>query len=186
MNTARHPIRSTIIYGLVCGMAFVPLNQVLNVFIPWPKTVCLTLWFFLAGYALMLNLLGEKKRGQTIFPLLILLPVIFLNNSIVLFFTLALISAGWIRSGICYPKTGTRGVAVELLLGLPAILLVLVFTPGSVSGWALGTWMFFLIQALYFVFFDTTINPGNDNVRLDVFDEASKKAEQILAGSYFP
>ena len=185
MNTTRHSIRSTIIYGLVCGMAFLPLSQMLNLFVFWPQAICLALWICLAGYALMLNLWGEWTPGQTLFPLVNLLPVIFLTDSIVLFFILALIACGWIRSGICYPKTGTRGVAVELLLGLPAILLVLVFTPGSVSGWALGTWMFFLIQALYFVFFDTTINPGNDNVRLDVFDEASKKAEQILAGSYF-
>ena len=133
----------------------------------------------------MLNLWGQQKRRQIIFPLLILLPAIFLNSSAVLFFILALIAAGWIRSGICYPKTGAKGIAVELLLGFLAILPLVVFTPGSVFAWALGTWMFFLIQALYFLFFDITSNHGNNNVRRDAFDEARKKAERILAGSYF-
>ena len=169
----------------MCGMTFVPLTQMLTVLIPWPRVICLTLWFCLAGYAIMLNLWSEKIRKQTVFPLLILLPAIFLNNSIVLFFILAVIAAGWIRSGICYPKTGARGIAVELLLGFLAVLLVMVLTPGSVFAWALGTWMFYLIQALYFIFFDITANHKNTNVRLDAFDAASKKAEQILAGSYF-
>ena len=185
MKTIRHPIRSTILYGLMCGIAFVPLTQMITVLIPWHQAICLTLWCCLAGYAIMLNLWGEKIRRQTVFPLLILLPAIFLNNSIVLFFSLALIVAGWIRSGICYPKTGARGIAAELLLGFFAILLVMVLTPGSVFAWALGIWMFFLIQALYFIFFDITANHQNADVRLDAFDEASKKAEQILAGSYF-
>ena len=130
----------------------------------------------------MLNFWVPKKRRQTIFPLLILLPAIFLNNSVVLFFILALIAAGWIRSGICYPKTGAKGIAVELLLGFFAILPLAAFTPGSVIAWALGTWMFFLIQALYFIFFDITSNHRNNNVRLDAFDEAGKKAERILDG----
>jgi hypothetical protein len=184
MKTMKHPIRYTIIYGIFCAIAFVPLTQLLNVLIPWPRVICLTLWCCLAGYAIMLNLWSEKMRGQTVFPLLILLPAIFLNNSIALFFILALIAAGWIRSGICYPETGARGIAVELLLGFFAILPVIVLTPGSVSAWALGTWMFFLIQALYFIFIDITSNHRNSNVRPDAFDEASKKAERILAGSY--
>ena len=185
MKTFKNPIRSTIIYGLMCAIAFVPLNQMLTVLIPRPRVICLTLWCCLTGYAVMLNLWSVKKRGQTLFPLLILLPAIFLNSSNVLFFILALIAAGWIRSGICYPETGVRGIAVELLLGFFAILLVMVLTPGSVFAWALGTWMFFLIQALYFIFIDITSNHGNNNFRLDAFDEASKKAERILADSYF-
>ena len=185
MKTIKHPIRSTILYGLMCGLVFVPLTQMMTVLIPWHQAICLTLWCCLAGYAIMLNLWGEKLRKQTVFPLLILLPAIFLNNSIVLFFILALIVAGWIRSGICYPKSGAGRVAVELLLGFFAVLLFMVLTPGSVFAWALGTWLFFLIQALYFIFFDITANHKIANDRLDAFDEASKKAEQILAGSYF-
>ena len=185
MKTMKHPIRSTILYGLVCGLIFVPLNQMLIAFIPWSQAICLVLWLFLAGYALMLNLWSKKKQGQTIFPLLILLPAILLNNSGVLFFILALIAAGWIRSGICFSGSGARGIAVELLLGFLDSWLVLVFTPGSVYAWAVGTWMFFLTQALYFAFFDTTVNHKNNNVRLDAFDEVSKKAEQILSGGYF-
>jgi hypothetical protein len=185
MKALKNPTRSTIIYGLICGIAFVPLSQMLTVFIARPLAICLMLWISLAGYAFMLNRWGEWRPGQTLFPLLNLLPVIFLADSIVLFFILALIACGWIRSGVCYPKAGAREIAVELLLWAAAILVVVVFTPGSLFMWALGTWMFFLIQALYFVFIDTTVNRRNKDTRSDAFDMASKQAERILSGSYF-
>ena len=185
MKALKNPTRSTIIYALACGIGFVPLGQMLNLFTAWPRAICLTLWICLAGYALILNLWGEWRPGQTLFPLLNLLPVIFLADSIVLFFILALIACGWIRSGICYPGAGAKGIAVELLLLILAILLVLAFAPGSVFMWALGTWMFFLVQALYFVFIDTTVKQRKRNTRSDAFETASKQAEQILAGSCF-
>ena len=184
MKGLKHPIRNTIFYGLFCGLSFVPLSLILNTFISWPSAVGLTLWLFISGYAVLLNLWGNKIQISTVFPLLLLLPAIFLINSMVLFFLLALIVISWIRSGICYQKPGAMRLAVELLLCFLGAVLVHVFTPGSMFGWALGVWMFFLVQALYFVFLGPTDDQQDASIKIDAFEQASGQAERILADAY--
>jgi hypothetical protein len=181
MKAIKHPIRNTIVYGLFCGLSFVPLSLTLNALISWSSAVGLTLWLFISGYAVLLNLWGNKIQISTVFPLLLLLPAIFLIDSMVLFFLLALIVMAWIRSGICYQKPGAMRLAVELLLCFLGAVLVHVFTPGSMFGWALGVWMFFLVQALYFVFLGPTDDQPEEFIKIDAFERASRQAERILS-----
>ncbi len=185
MKGLKHPIRNTIFYGLFCGLSFAPLSLTLNTFISWPNAVGLTLWLFISGYAVLLNLWGNKIQISTVFPLLLLLPAIFLMDSIVLFFLLALIVISWIRSGICYQKPGAMRLAVELLLCFLGAVLVHVFAPGSMFGWALGVWMFFLVQALYFVFLGPTDDQQEESIKIDAFERACGQAERILTEVYF-
>jgi len=184
MKGLKHPIRNTIFYGLFCGLSFVPLSFTLNALISWSSAVGLTLWLFISGYAVLLNLWGNKIQISTVFPLLFLLPAIFLMDSMVLFFLLALIVIAWIRSGICYQKPGAMRLAVELLLCFLGAVLVHVFTPGSMFSWALGVWMFFLVQALYFVFLGPTDDQQDASIKIDAFEQASGQAERILADAY--
>jgi len=180
MKAFKHPIRNTIFYGLVCGLSFVPLSTALNAFIPWSSAVGLTLWLFISGYSILLNLWGKNIQLSTVYPLLSLLPAIFLIDTMVLFFLLALIAVSWIRSGICYQKPAAKRLAVELLLCFSGAVLVYVFMPGSAYGWALGVWMFFLLQALYFVFLEPADNQQGEAVEIDAFERASGQAERIL------
>ena len=85
MKAIKHPIRNTIFYGLFCGLSFVPLSLTLNAFISWSSAVGLTLWLFISGYAVLLNLWGNKIQISTVFPLLLLLTAIFLIDSVFLF-----------------------------------------------------------------------------------------------------
>ena len=181
MKATRHPIRNTILYGLACGLSFVPLSLILNAFFPWSRAVCLALWLFLCGYALLLNFWRHKFQISTAFPLLLLLPVIFLTDSLTLFFILALIVTGWIRSGICYQEPGIVSLVVELLLSCLGAFLIQAFTPASVFAWALGVWMFFLVQSLYFVFFEHTDKSREVPAAMDAFEQASRKADRILS-----
>jgi len=180
MKKIKHPVRNTILYGLFCGLSFVPLSLALNTLVSWSIAICLVLWLFICGYALLLNLWSNKAVISTLFPLLLLVPTIFLTGSITLFFTLALLVISWIRSGICFQKPGVIGLAVELLLCLLGAVLVQVFTPGSVLDWALGVWMFFLVQALYFVFFEHTANQQEESIQMDAFERANRQADRIL------
>ena len=182
MKVFKHPIRHTIIYGLFCGLSFIPLSHLLNAIVPGSRAIGLTFWSFLAGYAFILNRWGKKFQTATVFPLSLLLPVIFLTDAMVLFFILALIVTGWIRSGICYQKPGVIGIAVELLLFFSGGALVFAFTPGSVHAWAFGVWMFFLVQALYFVFFEPDVS-RHVSAGMDSFEKASRQAETILSGT---
>ena len=73
-------------------------------------------------------------------------------------------------------------MAVEILIWIAGGILLSVFTPGSAVGWALGIWMFFLLQSLYFVLFD---NETGEPVHLkefaiDPFERASRRATAIL------
>ena len=185
MKTTQHPIRTTIIYGLFCGLMFIPSSTMLNAFIPWSRAACLALWFFLAGYALLLNFWCQKFQISTAFPLLLLLPVIFMIDSLTLFFILALIVTSWIRSGICYQESGVRGLAMELLLMGIGAAVVHIVTPGSVLAWALGIWMFFLIQSLYFVFLRHADQRRDEPAEMELFEHASRQAERILSEAHF-
>ncbi len=181
MEATRHPIRNTILYGLACGLSFGPMSIALKALMPWASAVYLALWFFLTGYAILLSRWGNKAFLSTLFPLLLLVPSTFFGGSMVLFFTMATLTLSWIRSGICFQKTGLRTLAVELLLCLAGGILIQVFTPGSVLTWALGVWMFFLVQSLYFVFFENTDKRRENPAGLDAFEQASRQAEMVLS-----
>ena len=185
MKDVRHQISKTIFYGIVSGVSVVPISVMLNAFIPWSRAVCLTLLLFIAGYAFLLSHWGNQGFRSTVLPLLVLVPTFYFSDSMALLFFQALIVISWIRSGICYQNTGARGLAVEFLLCFFGAVLVHVFSPGSVSAWALGVWMFFLVQALYFVFFEHTGRRPEEPARMDAFEWASRQADRILADTHF-
>jgi hypothetical protein len=185
MKAIKHPIPKTIIYGLLCGLSFVPLVLTLDAVLSWQGAFCLALWLFLSGYAVLLSRWSNTALISIVFPLLLLVPTIFLSDSMVCFFILALMVISWIRSGICYQRPGIIGLAVELLLCFVGAILVQVFTPGSVSAWALGVWMFFLVQALYFVFFEYTANQQEEPAGVDAFERANRQADRILTEIHF-
>ena len=180
MKNIKHPIRDTIVYGLFCGLSFVPLVLTLGTVLTWSSAFCLALWLFISGYAILLSRWSNTALISIVFPLLLLVPTIFMVNSSALFFLLALIVISWIRSGICFQKPGAIRLTVELLLCILGGILVVVFTPGSLLAWALGVWMFFLIQTLYFVLFEPADNQQEEPIQIDAFARASRQAERIL------
>ena len=185
MKNIKHPITKTIIYGLFCGLSFVPLSLALDTVISWPNAFCLTLWLFIAGYAILLSRWSNTALISIVFPLLLLVPTIFVGDSIALFFILALMAISWIRSGICFQKPGVLVLAVELQLCFIGAVLVQMFTPGSAFAWALGVWMFFLVQALYFVFLGPADNKQEESIKTDAFERAARQADRILTDAYF-
>ncbi len=182
MKILQRPVLTTVLFGLVCGISFIPLNLVLNTMFFWPSTICLTLWLFSAGYALLLGHWSKNKIMPILFPLLILFIAAFLVKSIAAFFFLALAVISWIRSGICFREHSGIKLVVEMLLCVVGGALIAAFTPGSAFAWALGIWMFFLLQALYFVIFDSqNLAPQiKYKLEIDPFERASRRAEDIL------
>ena len=157
MKILQRPVLASILFGLICGISFIPLNLLLNSVFFWPSTICLTLWLFSAGYALLLAHWSKNKMMPILFPLLVLLMAAFLVKSVAAFCFLALAVISWIRSGICFQHHFGIKLVVEMLLCAAASAMLAAFTPGSVVSWALSIWMFFLLQALYFVVFDNQI-----------------------------
>ncbi len=183
MKILQRPVLTTVLFGLICGIFFIPLNLALNTMFSRPNAVCLTLWLFTAGYAVLLCRWSRQQLMPVSYPVLFLFLTVFVVQSIGAFFFLALAVISWIRSGICFREHGGIKLAVELLLCVVGGALVTVFTPGSTLAWALGIWLFFLLQALYFAIFDsnTTASHSQYEQEVDPFERASRLAEDILS-----
>jgi len=87
----------------------------------------------------------------------------------------------WIRSGICFKeKPFLKRFGAEIGLGLATGLLVSGAMPAVNMASALGIWLFFLIQALYFVIFDYRGDPQAE-IEVDPFETAKMAARKILS-----
>jgi hypothetical protein len=181
MITSQRPIRTTLLFGLICGLSFIPANLALSYLIPGPRPIYLTLWLYAAGYSLLLSRWNNKPILISAFPLLLLFVMSFLVNSLAAYYFLSLVVLSWIRSGIYFSKPDGRKLFVEMLLcilgGIPAVA----FTPVSASAWVPGIWMFFLIQALYFAIFEIKSITLEDSYETDPFERAGRQAEIILS-----
>jgi hypothetical protein len=116
--------------------------------------VNLALLIALAAYSVLLARLGGRGMGSLCGPIFILASVLAVCGSPAGFAVPAAASLAWVRSGICFPGPIARRAFAELICGPAALLLIFQLQPPGPFGWALGTWMFGLIQALYFVIGD--------------------------------
>lgn len=181
MAISQYPTRTTILYGLICGFSFIPVNFALNYINTGAHALSLHLFLFVAGYTVLLSRWSRKPVPAGAFPLLLLFLTVFLANSMIAFFLLALVVLSWIRSAICFRNRGGSRLAVELLICIVAGVVITVFSPASASEWALGVWMLFLVQSLYFVIFDNGAKDLEDRYEPDPFEQASRQAEAILS-----
>ena len=72
MVISQHPIRTTIFFGLICGLSFIPANLALSYLLHGASVINLTLWLYAAGYALLLSRWSKKPILSAGFPLLLL------------------------------------------------------------------------------------------------------------------
>ena len=94
-------------------------------------------------------------------------------------YPLAILS--WVRSGLCFPGPPGRVVVREALIcSGGGILVQALMTHNAVSG-ALGIWLFFLVQALFFVRFDTGNVDFAAEAAEDPFERARQRTEDLLA-----
>ena len=180
MKITTQTIRSTIIYGLVGGLSFIPLSWGLGYILFWPEVLYLTIWIDVSVYCTLLTRWSGRPLSSIIFPLLPVFVIIFWSHSTALFLVLMLSTFSWIRSGICFPEYTGRKIIGELALSIGTASLVIALTPASAFGWSLTIWMFFLIQALYFVIFETECNL-EETIQPDPFERAREQAENILS-----
>lgn len=179
MKTSWRPVRTTLVFGLICGLVFIPLSLGLSVFVNIATAFALILWLYTAAYSILLCRWGGKRSGSILFPLILLLAAVFFTNSLTAYFIAALLIFSWIRSNICFERS-LHGLWTELAIGLGGGALVSIFINGTVVTWALGVWMFFLIQALYFVFFDVPVASKSEEQNFDPFEKSRRMAEEIL------
>ncbi|MGD9052016.1 MAG: hypothetical protein PVI38_05000 [Desulfobacterales bacterium] len=181
MKATVKPIRTTIVWGLLGTTIYVPASAFLHSLLPWPLGDQLFLWALLAVYGLMLSRWAFKPFSAVALPIILLLIAALFINSTATFTCVALGIFGWMRSGICFRhKSVAIRFAAEIGLGVGAGLAMSAVVLTATVSAALGIWLLFLIQTLYFVIFEYRQEPTN---RLDVdpFDRARMAAEQILS-----
>jgi hypothetical protein len=184
MNTSQHPVLSTVLYGFAGALSligFIPISGV----IPLPiDVVSLTLWLTVAGYGVLLCRWSGQNLKTIFFPLCFLSLSIYLVPSMNSVFLLALAGVSWIRSGICFPQIRGLKIGIELLLCLVGAAMVKLLLPATIFSWALAIWLFFLLQATYFILIDINFPaPDKLNPLSNTFEQSSRQAVVILARS---
>ena len=182
MSKKHHPIRTTLIFGLICAMAFIPVNLMLSFALKGQSSHYLILWLYTAIYALLVSRWTKNSIFSICFPLLLLFVMAFQTDSVITFYLLSLTITSWIRSGICIRDPSGMQVLVEVLLCGFGSILIIVFKPDSGLAWMSSIWMFFLIQALYFLIFENSAIVPEASNDSDPFERASGRAETILSG----
>lgn len=180
MNITKRPVRATVLLGLVCGISFVPATMLFACMVSWSTAFCLTIWVYLVIYGAFLARWAGKSFASSIFPLLIPFPFIAWGNPEMSFMMMSLIILSWVRSGICFTGLPYRRLGVEVMLSMGGGALVAFFASDSPASWALGVWMFFLIQALYFILIGDKLTAETCEP-VDPFDLARRGAERILS-----
>ena len=180
MRGTAKPIRSTIVWGLISGLVSTPLMVLIHSMLPWPLGYHLVLWALWGGYSILLCRWAFKQLSSILMPTFLMLLAAFFIQSTTAFTFMALGLLSWIRSGICFNRTPVgKRFAAEIGLGLCTGLAVSAVLPSATLTGALSVWLFFLIQALYFVLFEYHSEP-TACFDADPFEKAKMAAEQIL------
>ena len=182
MKTSKRPTRTTVAFGLAASLSFIPLTGILTPLLGGPIAFRSALWAYLALYGVLLARWGGRHMGVILFPILLGLFCVFGCASQHAFLLLSISLLGWIRSGICFPRPAVGVLLAEILLGFGGALLVAWFGPHTPLAQALGVWMFFLVQSLYFPIFAHRAGNNEKERGADPFETARGRAENILAG----
>ena len=176
-----NPMRTTIVFGLLSGMAFIPAHMAAGWFFLPDPAFRIVVSIVIGLYTLLLVRWSRAGGAAALFPILVLMAFA-VSGTHRGFLILSLLVLGWVRSGICFQGSPAGRILTEALLGLGGGLLVQSFAPRTPVAWAMGVWMFFLIQSLYFVLAPSaqTARKADDP---DEFEHAKRQAEAILSGN---
>jgi hypothetical protein len=179
MQHVHKPIVFTILFGVFCGLVFLPIMRVATSVLPWIFAFRLMLWGYLTCYACGLALWNKANARLAIVPLCLLLGMSVLEQSHSVFWLLYLGMFAVIRSSLLQPSL-PRMLASEAILSLGGGILIYGIHPETNLAWALGIWMFFLIQSLYFAGWDGN-HEAIEHREDDLFERAYRQAEEILS-----
>ena len=179
------PFRTTLVFGVLCAGATFTMHVATGGFYYRSLSLSLLIWAMTAVYGLLLCRWAGKNPVSLFFPLLALLLPVFALPCRPAFWIMCLTVFGWIRSGVCFPGNLLKTFAAELPLTLGGGALIAVFSPRTPLSWALAVWMFFLIQSLFFAFFQPAETPDAFKIAVDPFESARAEAEKIIASNLY-
>jgi hypothetical protein len=179
MNRDPHPIRTTLLVGGLGALAWLLADLALG----WQASRPLwafVLWLLTVLYACLLASWSGRGWTAVLFPLAVLglwgwqRP--YAGDTVVV--ALAILS--WVRSGVCFPGAPVPAILREAAICGGGGLLAAALIPDRALSWAVGIWLFFLVQALFFVFFEADADRRREKTEIDPFERALRRAEKIL------
>ncbi len=173
-------VRTTVVFGLISALILFPITIAVGETFGLYGSFELTLWFIFATYAVLLVRWSKTPLLPVLFPLGILLLSALLLPFRAGFYWLALLTLGWIRSGICFKGPSLRLLFAETVAMAGGVALVAVWQPASPVSMSLTLWLFFLIQSLYFFVLPGGSQADSGNAARDPFEAALRAAKEIV------
>jgi hypothetical protein len=174
------PINASLIFAAAAALLFAAVLGLPIRLIPRLTTLNMAMFLCLAAYSTVLARLSGAPFHAFFGPFLMLSAVLPVAASVGGFVVPAAAGLAWIRSGICFSGPIARCVVAETLTGGAGLLLCAVLQPPGLTGRVLGLWMFFLIQALYFVIIDTAPGPRGESADRDPRQTVRGRVQALL------
>jgi hypothetical protein len=173
MKMTISPVTAALILAAAVTVEFVVAVTVSSRFLPWTAAVNLAMFLCLCLYGIFLARLSGQALRAIAAPLLILASVLAVAESPAGFVVPATAVLSWVRSGICFQGPIFRRLASETATCPAGLAWAALLHPADLlTGWAMGVWMFFLVQALYFL----TIDPGEIRATADTAPDGAAAA----------
>ncbi len=172
----------TIIYGIICSILYIPFILTLSHLGMQFDGFNLILYCFVILYALLLCKFAQKQLISVFFPMLFFGITGYWVESRIGYIILSFILLTWIRTSICFDKFSIKSIIVEGFVSLIGACLFILLNPYTNLTWAIGIWLFFLLQTIY-----TILTPlpnhsnGNEEYESHRFEHAKSQIEKILA-----
>ncbi len=181
MTARKHPLRSTIAYGLLAALFLLPLVSFFGLLLPGGRALAAAGLLLIAGYGLLLAAWsgnGRRRGGLMVF----LLPLVVLlgHGTPALFWSTALVALAWYRSFFLFGGRLLVHLPLELMLCGGGWFLATTCGLGGAAGpltLMFGVFLFFLVQSLYFVVGN---HEGEGEAGHDPFEAARRRAEAVL------
>jgi hypothetical protein len=180
MNRSFSPIIVSIVFAaaaalLLTAVASLPLRSIHR-----PAATNAATFVCLAAYSVFLSRSNGRSLRILFAPLFMLSAVLAVAGSVTAFVVPAAAGLSWVRSETCFPGSMTRRLCAEALTCPAGLAVVWLLQPPGPYGWALGIWMFGLIQALYFVVVDIEDSGLPEKQAPDRIEQARRRADALL------
>jgi len=180
MNRNFSPITASIIFAAATGLLLaavvsLPLRPAARI-----TAANAAIFLCLAAYSAFLARSSGCRLRALFAPLFMLFAVLAAAGSVTAFVVPAAAGLSWVRSGICFPGSMARRLCAEAITCPAGLALAWLLQPPGPYGWALGIWMFGIIQALYFYMVDVDPACLPEKMGRDKMAQAHRRAEALL------
>ena len=180
MNKKISPVVATVMLAaaaalLLAAVASLPLRSIHR-----PAAANAAIFLCLAAYSVFLARSNGRSQRALFAPFFMLSAVLAVAGSVAGFAVPAAAGLSWVRSGICFPGSMARRLCAEAITCPAGLALAWLLQPPGPYGWALGIWMFGLIQALYFNIVDVERTCLLEKKGQDKMTQAHRRADALL------